>query len=210
MENSKKGIYKKMYSIMSDVDRIEKDKKNDFQNYSYASENVIKTRLHELLVQYKVLFITSVTSCSTTGQDNLLTTIQGTYRFIDVESEESIEGEFVGQGSDKGDKGVYKAITGAIKYTLTSVFLIPTGDDPEAVAPIKPISHVEQTISQIGVKPIAVDTSDLETPVCGDCGAVMEYKKQTSKTGKEYEGFFCPNSVFNDKDHHKAQNFKYL
>ena len=30
-----------------------------------------------------------------------------------------------------GDKGVYKAITGAVKYIFMKNFLIPTGDDPE-------------------------------------------------------------------------------
>jgi len=37
----------------------------------------------------------------------------------------------VGQGADKGDKGVYKAITGAKKYFIANLFLIPTDDDPE-------------------------------------------------------------------------------
>lgn len=38
---------------------------------------------------------------------------------------------FFGDGLDKGDKGLYKAYTGAIKYLLMKTFLIPTGDDPE-------------------------------------------------------------------------------
>ncbi len=53
------------------------------------------------------------------------------YRFYDIATGEYIEGSMEGDGADSGDKGVYKAITGAIKYIMTSTFLIPTNDDPE-------------------------------------------------------------------------------
>lgn len=39
---------------------------------------------------------------------------------------------WVGVGADiGGDKGIYKAYTGGLKYALLSLFLIPTTDDPE-------------------------------------------------------------------------------
>jgi hypothetical protein len=37
-----------------------------------------------------------------------------------------------GTGTDKGDKAVYKAMTGALKYGLRHAFLIPDESDPEA------------------------------------------------------------------------------
>ena len=37
-----------------------------------------------------------------------------------------------GTGTDKGDKAVYKAQTGALKYGLRHAFLIPDESDPEA------------------------------------------------------------------------------
>jgi hypothetical protein len=65
------------------------------------------------------------------GDENL-TTIKLSYEFINVDNpSEKLAGSFEGCGSDKGDKGAYKAITGALKYALTSTFLIETGDDPE-------------------------------------------------------------------------------
>lgn len=36
-----------------------------------------------------------------------------------------------GFGEDSGDKAIYKAITGAIKYFGSENFLVSTGDDPE-------------------------------------------------------------------------------
>lgn len=37
----------------------------------------------------------------------------------------------VGQGTDSGDKGAYKALTGAMKYAFIEALMLPTGDDPE-------------------------------------------------------------------------------
>lgn len=132
-------ILKKMLAIMTDVDRIEKDGINDFHKYKYASEKIIKERLHAALVKHGVVFyITkaeqSVESVTIKDKTERLTSTVLTYRFCDVESGEFIEGQGIGQGQDPGDKGSYKAITGALKYILTTSFLIPTGDDPEADA----------------------------------------------------------------------------
>lgn len=113
---------------MSEVDFIAKDKTNEFHHYDYASEQAIKTTIHALLVSHKVLFTLFASNIRHTGT---LTDVDFIYRFYDVESGEMVEGPFVGTGEDKLDKGTYKAITGAIKYILTTTFLIPTGDDPE-------------------------------------------------------------------------------
>lgn len=123
-----KNILKKLHEIMSEVDFIAKDKTNEFHKYNYASEQAIKEKMHQLLVSHKVLFMLSGNNIRHAGT---LTDIDFTYRFYDIESGEFIEGTMPGTGEDKLDKGTYKAITGAIKYILTSTFLIPTGDDPE-------------------------------------------------------------------------------
>lgn len=42
----------------------------------------------------------------------------------------------VGEGQDRGDKGTYKALTGARKYALAGLFNLATADEPEtATAP---------------------------------------------------------------------------
>src|SRR5690606_34885912 len=55
-----------------------------------------------------------------------------TLRIVDTESAEEIQVSGLGQGSDKGDKAVMKAVTAAVKYALSTGFLISWGDDPEA------------------------------------------------------------------------------
>jgi len=132
-----KAILNKLNLIMAETGIIEKDKKNTFHNYEYASEFAIKKALHGLLVKHKVIFTVSTKNKQVEiyqtdkGKRNGITDLEITYTFYDVDTAESLSGLFIGTGSDGEDKGTYKALTGAIKYILTTTFLIPTGDDPE-------------------------------------------------------------------------------
>jgi len=122
------SVYKKIHNIMTSIGIIEKDKTNDFHKYKYASEFAIKKAVHEALVNEKLIL--QLSEKSHTKEANL-TTVTFEYCFIDIETGDKMCGLFSGSGEDKGDKGLYKAFTGCLKYLLTTTFLIPTGDDPE-------------------------------------------------------------------------------
>lgn len=133
------NLLQKLLAVMKDCGYIKKDKKNSFHGYTYASEAAIKQRLHESLLAHGLLFTTSAVEVSdrpvTVGKEQkteFVTLVTIHFEFHDAETGASIGGQFYGSGVDGADKGVYKAYTGAIKYILTSWFLIPTGDDPEA------------------------------------------------------------------------------
>lgn len=127
-----RNIHERMHAVMQSIDFIAKDKFNDFHKYPYTSEKAIKEAVHEQLVNHGILFNLNFVDLIRTDNSNLLFLVFE-YTFTNVENPaDFIKGQFIGSGEDKGDKAVYKAITGAIKYLLTSSFLIPTGDDPEA------------------------------------------------------------------------------
>jgi len=71
---------------------------------------------------------------SDAGTDSVCkaTLIHARYTFHDIDSGESLSGTFVSSGPARDDKGLWAATTNAIKYILTSTFLIPTGDDAES------------------------------------------------------------------------------
>ena len=129
-----KALLTKMGSIMKMVERIEKDRTNTHSRYKYASEKVIKEVLHQAFVKYGVIMKIDVTNPRLLEHAGkaICTVIDVNYTFYDEESGESLSGTFVGSGNGRDDKGIYAAVTGAIKYILTSTFLIPTGDDPES------------------------------------------------------------------------------
>lgn len=109
---------------------------NEFQRYKYLMEAQVAEQFKGLLEKHGVVFITSsritgIDSPLASGMKQTLTNVDVEYEFVDVESGEKVVGHAAGQGTDSGDKGVYKAITGAVKYIFMKNFLIPTGDDPE-------------------------------------------------------------------------------
>ena len=97
-------ILTKLHAIMSEVGYIQKDKKNTHQNYNYASEKAIKEVFQPKLVDHKVILkvdcIGQEIDRSTTakGGKSTLTLADFEYTFYDVESGESITGQFQGQG----------------------------------------------------------------------------------------------------------------
>lgn len=132
------NIAQRLWGIMTEVEYIEKKGFNDFHKYPYALEADVKEAVRRALVKYRVLFISSIpkqskiTVTGDRGKSQLLTSIEMEYHFINIDNpEDMIGGTYLGDGIDSGDKGLYKAYTGAIKYLLMDTFLIPTGTDPE-------------------------------------------------------------------------------
>lgn len=145
-----KNVLNKLNLIMQEVERIERDAENSFQKYKYASEKAIKEALHDVLVKHKVIFAIST---SNPRIENSVTWIDVEYYFYDVDSGEFLKGTFIGSGSARDEKGHYSAVTGAIKYILTSTFLIPTGDDPE-----------DDKNENTAIKPIAKQVAKTQAP----------------------------------------------
>lgn len=136
MENqeSRTAILKKLAAVRGDVAYIQKGGRNAAQGYSFLSERQITELFKELFDKHGVMFTYSSVitgSMETPKKTQIITNVRVNYAFIDVETGEVLGGSAAGQGADSGDKGVYKAITGAIKYVFMKTFLIPTGDDPE-------------------------------------------------------------------------------
>ena len=129
-------VHQKLLEVMRLVRYIQKDKRNEFHKYAYASDEAIKRAVHDAMAEVGLVFSASVKDIQREkglgkSATETLTTVMIEYAFTDPESGTSVTGVFAGTGCDSMDKGLYKAVTGALKYALTSTFLIPTGDDPE-------------------------------------------------------------------------------
>lgn len=135
---SEKTLVKKLAQVMQQVKYIQKRGYNTFNNYKYATESDVAEKIREELAAQNVVMIPSVVSHSTRehtnrkGNTEYISTVKMDFTFIDGDSGEQFVFSMVGEGQDAGDKGPYKAITGAQKYALMKAFMIPTGDDPEA------------------------------------------------------------------------------
>lgn len=142
-EEKQTGLAKKILAIQKEISYVAKNGKNDFQNYEYATERDFVTTLKPLLEKHGVIVIPEIAappSIMESGKDgkSKLTTILMKFKLVNVDDPTDYYQALVGgQGQDAGDKGIYKAITGAKKYFIANTFMIPTGDDPEATVPLK-------------------------------------------------------------------------
>jgi len=136
--SDKKTLTSKLLEVSKAIKYLSKDKTNKMQGYSYLSEAKIKETIKKAFEDSGIIFNYSTESVreyevspTSKGTKQFCTIANGKYSFIDVDSDHELNGTWFGSGTDTGDKGLYKAITGGIKYVLNTNFLIPTGDDPE-------------------------------------------------------------------------------
>lgn len=144
------AIAKALHEVMSKVGYVQKTGRNDFHKYSYAGEADLLDKIRPAMVEAGLLLIPSGKSVSDVDQHgNVSVSVEYTLVHKDGEVWPEKIVAF-GCGNDKarngsvGDKGVYKALTGANKYLLFKLFQIETGDDPEADEREKPAPEAKQ------------------------------------------------------------------
>ncbi len=129
-------IAQALHQVMSKVGYIQKTGNNKFHGYKYAGEADLLEKLRPAMLEAGLLLIPSVETVSAIDEHGI-TTIHMEYTLVHKDGDiwpHKIGA--AGAGGDKnkngvGDKGLYKAITGANKYLLFKLFQIETGDDPE-------------------------------------------------------------------------------
>lgn len=99
-----------------------------------------------------------------------------TFVFTHAESGTQVESVAAGDGIDTGDKAVYKAATGALKYALRQSFIIETGDDPDATAS----PEIEPLTGEVKPKPQAKREA-------GELGKKFELASGIDHPGKSQE-----------------------
>ena len=127
---------------------------NDFDNYEYFSEAQYKELFTELFSKCGIGFNSTETNVQLIdGTDKqkfgVFVTIE--FQMSDVDTGYTIKSIHSGIAFDKGDKALYKAKTGALKYFFATTFLVATKDDPERADEEKPkrtnTSYKQQNIT---------------------------------------------------------------
>lgn len=136
MAKSELNLYQRLHAITKEIGTISKNGRNNFHNYDYATEKDFVEALRPLLDKHGVAIVPelgNIPNLQSIGEkgDNLTSLIMKFHLInIDNPTEQTVA-IVPGQGTDKGDKGIYKALTGAKKYFIALTFMVETGDDPE-------------------------------------------------------------------------------
>lgn len=135
-------IYQKLAAILRDTGAISKAQKNQQQNFMFRGIDDVMNELHELFAKNEVFVLQEVQGFTTenrpTKNGGTQTYTRATVKFRYVTTDGScVETVNVGEAMDSGDKGMSKAMSIALKYSLLQMFLIPTEEkkDPDFDAP---------------------------------------------------------------------------
>lgn len=133
-----KNIYQRISAISADVGSVSKDGHNAFSNYDYVRAADVVNKVREACVKHGVVIVPHALSYtrelnqSQEGKTKEIVGINMAYHIVNIDNpEDSLTIPLYGMASDTGDKAIWKAYTGALKYFLTGTFQIGTDDDPE-------------------------------------------------------------------------------
>lgn len=130
-------LVKKLAKIMGNIGAVPQTGWNNFNKYNYTTEADVQSITKNKMADENLIVIPHLVESKTrevkTRKGNTEYVFQGTWDFIimDGDSGEEVTVRVTGEGQDSGDKGPFKALTGAHKYALMKLFQISTGDDPE-------------------------------------------------------------------------------
>lgn len=126
-------IYVKVHNILSNLKPVPKDGKVKYKNIEYEYQSIeglidaIRPALiDEGILVFPIKFENRVGS--SIDSDNMVK-VFATYRFLALSDGSHFDAQVLADGYDSGDKGAYKANTGALKYILKQIFLVESGED---------------------------------------------------------------------------------
>ena len=127
----------KLHRVTAKAKYIEKKGWNQAQRYKFVREADLVEKMAEFFREENLLLTMSCSQAdvhehATKLGRSAITTIKLAIVIWDIDTGANLPFSWIGQGDDPGDKGIYKAYTGALKYFFLRNFLIPSGDDPEA------------------------------------------------------------------------------
>lgn len=135
-------IYKAIAGVMADVGAVGKTDRNEYDKYMYRGIDATMNALHPAMVRNKVFVLPEVLEQTreerTSAKGGLLiySVAKVKYTFYTVDGS-SVSCTVIGEGMDRGDKSMNKAMSAAYKYACFQTFCIPTAEmrDSETDSP---------------------------------------------------------------------------
>ena len=130
------SVYKMLANVVNKKISVSKTGRNELQKYDYVEIAELKEVVNNYLAAEGLIYFGNTLEVidrviDTKNGQAKITRVKVLFTLIDPNTVEKIELTYFGDGMDSGDKGIYKAYTGAEKYFLIQTFRIATGDDAE-------------------------------------------------------------------------------
>lgn len=131
-------LAQKLVEVAGAAEEIPKRGYNRAQDYHFPKAEDVVLMVRRELLERKVLLLAGEASTEERirqtkgGSETAITTVHLMFVFLDAETGARIELPWPGRGEDPMDKGISKALTGALKTFLRQQLLLTWGDDAEA------------------------------------------------------------------------------
>ena len=174
-------LVKKLVEVFGGIGQVKKGHRNPHFGYDYISEGQINAIIGPRLAERNILLTTSVEKMEVhygAAKEGTYVAVETLHTFWDAETGETLAVKGAGVGWDSGDKGVYKAITGATKYALMKNFLISDEQDPEGGDEQPPTAKPKGAEGHRRTKPYEEETGAGDKAVAGDLIEIKAYLTQ--------------------------------
>lgn len=122
------SLTKKLLEVARSIRPVLKASPGGFFSKGYISESDLVERIRPIMLEKGILVLPQLKDYKKEGE---LVTAVLEIKLLDVETNEAMSFTWAGQGVDKGDEGLYKAYTGALKHFFLKTFLIPTRSEED-------------------------------------------------------------------------------
>jgi ERF superfamily protein len=140
-------LVSKLAAIAGELGGMKREGRNEYHGYDYFTEDQLTAVLRPKLAKRNLATTFSVETVESReiknqkGNIEQLVTITTSHKIIDGDTGEELECKSAGMGADSADKGLYKAMTGAMKYFLMKTFFISDQMDAEGDIEIDKAHH---------------------------------------------------------------------
>lgn len=184
--SDKLTLAQKLVKVYEEVDHVEKRGKNATQGYNYVKAgdlaHAVRNALLKLNVYAQAVFsdVRPWNFTTSSGKPQNAFDVTCTLTFIDADNPDGVKftSTGVGSGADFGDKGIFKAQTGALKYALRNAFLVPDDTDPENDAGEKAETETKKAAKPAAEKASAAPKAEIPNDLKGS----SEKSSTTSNT----------------------------
>src|ERR1035437_300123 len=140
-DTPKLNLRQKLIEVYKRVDHVEKAGRNEKQKYDFVRAADVLRSIRNAFADlgiyaetnYDLLGVYDIKTNS--GGTMHTATVKAFIRLLDADSDETLTISGLGDGADSGDKGIFKAQTGATKNALRNGTLLPDVADPYAMDP---------------------------------------------------------------------------
>ncbi len=135
---AKLNVYQRWNRCIGEIGLVPKRGWNNHHSYWFTTDADLNAFIGPLFRKYHLVVLPTILLDQvlriepSPGGKQWLTRVPMHVRVINADKPEDLfEVDWIGEGADTVDKGVYKAFTGGLKYFYMKLLQVATGDDPE-------------------------------------------------------------------------------